>query len=344
MRLASSIIAHSSPSASTPWAASRAGRPVRLVAELLEPERVASRRAGSIVTTATFSAALGQPQRERGRVVVLPTPPEPAQMTIRFPSSSDSTEVIALTSAQGHPDQRTRGDILAGPGAARRRAPDQAFADRERHGLRAAARVELGDDVVQDVLHGAFGVAELLGDLPCRVPGRDQRQHLLLAVGERGLVRAAVAVGAVGAAHQPAEQLGGDDAGAAWRRPDGGGEPLHRQRVLAQDPDRARLHRREHAVLRAVGRAHEHARARRLGHRADEVAAARHRVVEHHEVGARTAPGISHASRTDSASATRFDAVQLLEAGREAAPIDRMGVQDEQLQLRSALSDVCIRA
>jgi hypothetical protein len=30
-------------------------------------------------------------------VVVLPTPPEPAQMTIRFPSSREATEVIALT-------------------------------------------------------------------------------------------------------------------------------------------------------------------------------------------------------------------------------------------------------
>ena len=38
------------------------------------------------------------------------------------------------------------------------------------------------------------------------------------------------------------------------------------------------------------------------------------------------------------------NAVEHLEAGRQTAPVDRMGVQDEQLQLRSALSDVCIRA
>ena len=69
--------------------------------------------------TAGFTAAA---------VVVFPTPPDPAQMTIRFPSSRGSRDVSMRTS-------------------------DQALADREGDSLRAAAGVELGHDVVQDVLH-----------------------------------------------------------------------------------------------------------------------------------------------------------------------------------------------
>ena len=71
--------------------------------------------------------------------------------------------------------------------------------------------------------------------------------------------------------------------------------------------------------------------------------AARHRVVEHHEVGLEQAgrlPRLAHGLGVGYA----VDAVEQLQAGREASPVDRMGVQDEQLQLRSALSDVCIRA
>ena len=38
-------------------------------------------------------------------VVVFPTPPEPAQMTIRLPSSKEATEVTALT----RPRESSRG-------------------------------------------------------------------------------------------------------------------------------------------------------------------------------------------------------------------------------------------
>ena len=124
VRLASSIIAHSSPSTSQ---STRVGS----LESSLSPSALASRRAGSIVTTATFSPRSASPSATAAAVVVLPTPPEPAQMTIRFPSSSGSRDVSMRTS-------------------------DQALAHCERDGLRARPRVELGHDVVKDVLHGAF--------------------------------------------------------------------------------------------------------------------------------------------------------------------------------------------
>src|SRR4051795_10339156 len=104
------------------------------------PSAFASRRAGSIVTTATFNPCAARPSATAAAVVVLPTPPDPAQMTIRFPSSKGSREVSMRTS-------------------------DQALTHRERDRLRARAGVELRHDVVQDVLDRAFGVAQLLGHL-----------------------------------------------------------------------------------------------------------------------------------------------------------------------------------
>src|SRR4051795_6481317 len=115
-------------------------------------------------------------------VVVFPTPPEPAQITIRLPSSSGTTDVMARTTP-------------AFP-AKRRRASDQAFAHGVRDGLRAAAGVELGHDIVQDVLHGPLGVAELLRDLAGGMPLGDERQNLLLALREPGERRPPVAVDA----------------------------------------------------------------------------------------------------------------------------------------------------
>jgi hypothetical protein len=91
VRLASSIIAHSSPSISIPWPAKRAGRRARLVAELLEPERVGQRRAGSMVTTGHALPARASPIASAADVVVLPTPPEPATMQTDLPSSRSAT-------------------------------------------------------------------------------------------------------------------------------------------------------------------------------------------------------------------------------------------------------------
>src|SRR3954452_13067219 len=153
VRLESSIIAHSSPSTSTEI---RRGS----LPSSSSPSEFASLRAGSIVTTTTRSPRSAIPRATAAAVVVLPTPPEPAQITIRLPSSSD---VSMRTS---------------------RAASDQTFADRERDRLGAAASVQLGHHVVKDVLHVALRIGELLGALARRVPGRDQGEHLLLAVGQ----------------------------------------------------------------------------------------------------------------------------------------------------------------
>src|SRR5690349_1672856 len=154
VRLASSIIAHSSPSASH---STRCGS----LPSASSPSAVASRFAGSMVTTATFLPCWASPRATAAAVVVLPTPPEPAQITIRLPSSSGSSDVSTRTS-------------------------DQALTHRERDRLRARAGVQLRHDIVQDVLHGAFGVAQLLGHFTGGMSGRDQREDLLLAVGELG--------------------------------------------------------------------------------------------------------------------------------------------------------------
>ena len=56
---------------------------------LIDPERFA----GSIVTTATFAPSAAAPIASAAAVVVLPTPPEPAQTTMRRPSMRSATEL-----------------------------------------------------------------------------------------------------------------------------------------------------------------------------------------------------------------------------------------------------------
>ncbi len=65
----------------------------------LIPSAFASRFAGSMVTTATFIPRAAMPIASAADVVVFPTPPEPAQMTMRLPSRSGTTDVIAVTNA-----------------------------------------------------------------------------------------------------------------------------------------------------------------------------------------------------------------------------------------------------
>src|SRR3954469_15580664 len=162
VRLASSIIAHSSPRSSIPCAAKRAGSTRRgSLPSSASPSESASRRAGSIVTTATFRPRSARPIATAAAVVVLPTPPGPAQITIRRPASSGSTDVSTRTNGAEDPCQRAY-------------PSNEAFAHRERDRLGAAARVELGHHVVQDVLDGALRVAQLLGDLAGRMAGGDQ--------------------------------------------------------------------------------------------------------------------------------------------------------------------------
>src|SRR4051794_34183448 len=55
------------------------------------PSELASRFAGSIVSTATFSPRAAMPIAIAAEVVVLPTPPAPAQITMRLPSSRSAT-------------------------------------------------------------------------------------------------------------------------------------------------------------------------------------------------------------------------------------------------------------
>src|SRR4051794_15187927 len=202
VRFASSIIAHSSPRISTPCPAKRDGSTrCGSLPSCSRPSALARRLAGSIVTTATRRPSAAMPIASAAEVVVLPTPPDPAQITIRLPSSSGTTDVMARTTAA--------------VSAKWRRASDQAFAHGVRDGLRAAAGVELGHDVVQDVLHGALGVAELLRDLARRMALGDQREHLLLALREARERRAAVAAVGPDPAQEAAEQIGGEDARAA---------------------------------------------------------------------------------------------------------------------------------
>src|SRR3954470_22687392 len=167
VRLASSIIAHNSPSRSS---STRCGS----LPSSPTPSALASRFAGSMVTTATFIPRSAMPSASAAEVVVLPTPPDPAQMTMRLPSRSGTTDVIAKTNA----------------------VSDKTFAHRVRDGLRPAAGVELGHHVVQDVLDGPLRVAELEGHLARRMPLGDQREHLLLALGQAREGRAPV--GALG--------------------------------------------------------------------------------------------------------------------------------------------------
>src|SRR5919197_2763688 len=92
VRFASSIIAHSSPRISTPASANRSGS-TRLssLPSSGSPSELARRFAGSIVSTATFFPRLAMPSATAAEVVVLPTPPDPAQMQISLPSRRSPT-------------------------------------------------------------------------------------------------------------------------------------------------------------------------------------------------------------------------------------------------------------
>src|SRR5687767_5322136 len=84
VRLESSISAHSSPSKSP---STRRGS----FPSSSSPSESARRFAGSIVTTATLRPRSAIPIASAAAVVVLPTPPGPAQTTMRRPSRTSST-------------------------------------------------------------------------------------------------------------------------------------------------------------------------------------------------------------------------------------------------------------
>src|SRR4051794_32472611 len=85
VRLASSIIAQSSPSSGS-FSTLRGSFP-----SSSRPRELARRLAGSIVTTATLRPRAAMPSAIAAEVVVLPTPPDPAQMQTRLPSSISAT-------------------------------------------------------------------------------------------------------------------------------------------------------------------------------------------------------------------------------------------------------------
>src|SRR5918995_920707 len=117
VRLESSMRAHSSPSNGP---STRRGS----LPSSSSPSESASRFAGSMVTTATFRPRSAIPMAIAAAVVVLPTPPEPAQTTIRRPSSSSSM------SGSPYPDRRA---LDVGDGNVDRAAAGAADADLERH-------------------------------------------------------------------------------------------------------------------------------------------------------------------------------------------------------------------
>jgi hypothetical protein len=91
--LASSIIAHSSPRISIPAAAKRSGSTRRAsLPSSSRPSDWASRRAGSIVSTATRAPRAASCVAIAAATVVFPTPPEPAQMSRRLPVIRSSTD------------------------------------------------------------------------------------------------------------------------------------------------------------------------------------------------------------------------------------------------------------
>ena len=100
MRFASSCIAHSSPARSAP--STRCGS----LPSSSSPSAVASRRAGSIVTTATRLPSAASPSARAADVVVFPTPPEPATMTTRFPERFMSAARRARRPARRGPASR----------------------------------------------------------------------------------------------------------------------------------------------------------------------------------------------------------------------------------------------
>ena len=126
VRLASSIIAHSSPRTSMPWPARRAGSTRwGSLPSSSTPSALASRRAGSMVTTATRAPSAARPMASAADVVVLPTPPEPAQMTMRLSCRRALTARLPAH-ARGWPAARPR--RRRGSASRPRRAPGGAGA------------------------------------------------------------------------------------------------------------------------------------------------------------------------------------------------------------------------
>ena len=209
---------------------------------------------------------------------------------------------------------------------------DQAFAHRERDGLRAAARVELGHDVVQHVLHGAFRVARAPGRP--RASGGRRRSAPAPAARDRS-ARRRRARGALPfsgrLASRCSSRSGVDDAGAVGRRADRRGERLGRQLVLAQVADRARLQSADSAASWPPSDAHTITRAPVASRTRRRSRCRRAATGRASTRSASNSAGCSHASRTRSASRDGLDLFEQVEASHESSAVDRVGVEDEEL-------------
>ena len=160
VRLASSIIAHSSPRTSMPWPARRLGSTRwGSLPSSSTPSALASRRAGSMVTTATRAPCAARPMASAADVVVLPTPPEPAQTMMRLSRRRAFTACLPARRARvasRSPSSKTCGSVVTVARARRRRrrscarwAPARAWAWRAARtsgpsGAASSARTSVG--------------------------------------------------------------------------------------------------------------------------------------------------------------------------------------------------------
>ena len=147
VRLASSIIAHSSPSTS----AVRPG--VSSLPSSGRPSESASRLAGSMVSTATFLPRAAMPSAIAAEVVVFPTPPEPAQMQMLL-RSSQSLDHSASSSSSRQLARARRGPSGGSNRKGRRahagrRRPRRSRSSCSRCARRAAMLAQRGGDAAR---------------------------------------------------------------------------------------------------------------------------------------------------------------------------------------------------
>ena len=131
------------------------------------PSALASRRAGSMVTTATRAPSAARPMASAADVVVLPTPPEPAQTTMRLPARRALTATRSSSRARrAMPRRRRRRTRTAAsrPGRARRGAGARSWARwaRARACAWRAARTSGPSGAAVERAH--VGGAEALGE------------------------------------------------------------------------------------------------------------------------------------------------------------------------------------
>src|SRR5437764_276584 len=195
VRLGSSIIAHNSPVTSRPPPASRSGSIRRgSFSSSASPSAFASRRAGSIVTTATFAPRAAIPSATAAEVVVLPTPPEPAHTQTRLPSSISTTLTAGAPARRPGPrpprGRRGRRTGTGAPLAARRARPAAALPARAGSPLaraRTAPPPAAGGGRVDDhqvVRVRSRGPSGALGELP-HLADAEQLAHPGRGHGER---------------------------------------------------------------------------------------------------------------------------------------------------------------